>query len=250
MGHSSHKIRFYHSPESECGYFSTQYSRSLVVNPFDDPDANLYSSLVTKGFRRSGSMIYRADCAKCNCCIPVRLRASEFQMKRRFRRTLAKNSNIAIRVNEPILTDEYFNLYKRYVNILHTGGSMTDPCKDDFENFLVTQNWSNALFMEFRFEKELIAVAVTDIVSDGFSCVYTFYNPLERHRAPGQFAILRQIEMTCEYQLPYLYLGYWIEDSSKMSYKSDYQPLEYYFNEKWMNKNEFEQLASSVMRVI
>ncbi len=211
------------------------------MNPFDDPDPVLYKSLIKQGFRRSGNTIYRAYCTSCHRCIPVRLSVKDFLIKRRFRRTLIKNAGITLKVTQACLTDEYFSLYKRYVNTQHADGSMANPSKHDFINFLSTKSWPSAVFIEFRLDDRLVAVAVTDVIDDGFSCVYTFYDPNEKKRSLGQFDLLKQIQMTLDYQLSFLYLGYWIKESVKMVYKTDYQPLQYFFNGQWISKSELKE---------
>jgi len=119
---------------------------------------------------------------------------------------------------------------------------MANPTPEDFSDFLVITEWSSALFVEFRINKKLVSLAVTDTINDGLSSVYTFYDPTMRNRSLGQYAILQQIELAKKMSLQYLYLGYWISQSRKMSYKADYQPLEYYCDRQWILQ---EQLSNS-----
>ena len=118
---------------------------------------------------------------------------------------------------------------------------MENSSEKDFSNFLVS-HWLKSRFIELRHNEKLIAVAVTDTLADGLSAVYTFFDPEHRDRSPGNLAILVQIELAREQALPYLYLGYWIRDCNKMSYKSDYQPLQYFAEDTWMERGEFEEL--------
>ncbi len=252
MQQSKQTLTFYRSPTSECGYIPGQDSSSIVVNPFATPDPQNYSMLIQHGFRRSGKTIYRSDCINCQRCIPVRLIVDQFQPNRRFKRVLSKNQDVQIRLTKPAVNEEYFQLYYRYINSQHADGSMVNPDKEDFRGFLVVDDWQRARFMELRVNKRLIALAVNDIVTDGLSSVYTFYDPDDKKRSPGQFSILQQIKQTKDANLPFLYLGYWIHESRKMRYKADFQPLQYFFGNRWLIKSEFEKaiLNAGVMGVI
>ena len=229
MNHESDKLSLYKSGDSECGYLPGLSASSLFANPYDPPDPALYDHLIRFGFRRSGNLVYRPDCTACRRCISVRLRVCDFAPNRRFRRILKKNLSLQTFIAEADFNNDYFALYRLYLSTQHRGGSMDNPTPEDFKRFLLTR-WSETLFLEIRGQNnKLLAVAVTDVVEDGLSSVYTFYDPAEKARSPGQFSILQQIELTRQKALPYLYLGYWIADCRKMTYKADYQPLEYFY---------------------
>jgi arginine-tRNA-protein transferase len=129
--------------------------------------------------------------------------------------------------------DEYFDLYRRYINNRHNEGSMANPSKSDYHRFLIC-DWTDTLFFEYRLNRILIAVAVCDLTDSGLSAVYTFFDPDYIERSLGHFAILSQIDESRKRDLDYLYLGYWIRDCNKMSYKRRYKPLEAYLNEQWV----------------
>ncbi len=237
-------ISLYKSMDSVCSYLPDRQSASLFANPYDPPSQSLYNHLIQVGFRRSGDLIYRPDCELCCQCISVRLRVCEFVLRRRFRRILNKNRTMKTVVAEPKITDEYFDLYLRYLKHRHPGGSMEASGEEDFTSFLVSR-WNKSLFLEMRLNDRLIAVAVTDILMNGLSSVYTFFDPEESSRSPGYHAIVQQIELTRQNALPYLYLGYWIGDSPKMSYKADFQPLEYFYKNRWRLRGELESILSN-----
>jgi len=138
-----------------------------------------------------------------------------------------------VRITEPRLTEENYALYARYIEARHADGDMHPPSPEQFRSFLLCE-WSDTLFAEFRAEGELIAVAVTDQVSDGLSAIYTFYDPDQGARSPGVFAILWQIEYARIRDRGHLYLGYWIRQCQKMSYKTDYRPLEMFVGGRWI----------------
>ena len=129
-------------------------------------------------------------------------------------------------------SDEYFELYRDYLNARHADGEMADPEPDDFKQFLFS-DWSNTHFLEVRKDERLLAVAVTDVTPSGLSAVYTYFDPAESRRSLGNFCILQQIQQTRDMQLAHLYMGYWIKDCQKMSYKTNYQPMELLINDLW-----------------
>ena len=137
-------------------------------------------------------------------------------------------------------SDEHYNLYHRYINSRHLGGSMENPTRSDYHRFLIC-DWADTTFLEFRYQKKLLAVAVTDSTISGNSAVYTFFDPAEQQRSLGHYAILKQIEYTEHCALPYLYLGYWIEDCDKMKYKSRYKPAEGFINDSWIELSHSQQ---------
>lgn len=244
MNQSGESIDLYKSEENSCNYLDGEISASIFANPYSPPDWPLYTQLIQKGFRRSGEMIYRPDCTSCRQCISVRLKVSDFSANRRFRRTWNNNHDIKTEATKPQFTDEYFALYRHYLSIQHAGGDMENPTEKDFSSFLIT-DWTDTVFLESRLDGRLLSVAVTDIVLDGLSSVYTFYEPEERKRSLGNFSILCQIELCRQLNIPYLYLGYWISGCQKMAYKNDFSPLEYFYNNQWLDKPTFEQLTSA-----
>lgn len=240
-GKSQRRVSLYKSELTPCSYINGLQASSLYANPYDTPDQALYAHLIRFGFRRSGDLVYRPDCGRCRRCVPVRLKVCDFKPGRRFRRILRNNQDISIHTVRPALTDEYFRLYQRYLLSRHAGGSMENSSEQDFSNFLVS-HWLESHFIELRHEGTLMAIAVTDTLADGLSAVYTFFDPDHRYRSLGNLAILVQTELAREQALPYLYLGYWIRDCNKMSYKSDYQPLQYFAEDRWMEREEFTEM--------
>ena len=129
-------------------------------------------------------------------------------------------------------SDEYFDLYRRYLNSRHNDGSMADPAEEDFKQFLYTR-WSDTQFIEHRLDDKLVAVAVTDIVSDGLSAVYSFFDPEMIKHSLGTYCVLKQVDYAQQLGLEYVYLGYWIENHPKMHYKVNFRPLQIYRDEQW-----------------
>ena len=233
-------LDFYLTIEHPCSYFSERASRNIIPNPEYPMHANIYSQLIQNGFRRSGSGIYRPACKNCTDCHPSRLRIHDFKFTRQYKRCLKRNQDIQLELKPAEYTDEYFQLYERYLNTRHEDGGMSNPQKEDFTRFLYSE-WSDTSFLTMRLNDQLVGVAVIDHSSDGLSAVYTFFDPTLAQRSLGKFAILQQIKLCEELKHPYLYLGYWIPECKKMQYKADYQPLECFTPEQGWQEQTLPQ---------
>lgn len=227
------KVNFFASTPEPCSYLADRKSVSAFANPHMDMDMRTYNELIQHGFRRSGGYIYRPHCPHCQECISVRVPVRKHRFSRNEKRVIRRNSDIKINIMQGRFRDEHFDLYRRYIDSRHNDGSMANPSKSDYHRFLIC-DWTDTLFFEYRVDRVLIAVAVCDITDSGLSAVYTFFDPDHVERSPGHFAILNQIHESRARDLDYLYLGYWIRDCSKMSYKRRYKPLEAYIGEQWV----------------
>ncbi len=227
------KLNFFASAPEPCSYLEDRKSVSAFANPHMDMDMRTYNELIQHGFRRSGGYIYRPHCPHCQECISVRVPVRQHDFSRNEKRTIRRNTDLRISVSPGRYRDEHFDLYRRYINSRHNDGSMANPSKADYHRFLIC-DWTETLFFEYRLNRILIAVAVCDLTDSGLSAVYTFFDPDHAARSLGHFAILSQINETRVRDLDYLYLGYWIRDCGKMSYKRRYKPLEAYIGEQWV----------------
>lgn len=229
---NTRNLQLYITAESPCSYFDDRMSSNLVPDPELRLNMPIYNQLIQHGFRRSGKHCYRPHCHGCQSCVACRLAAEDFITSRSQRRCYKANQDLKLTAVSAGFTDEYFDLYTRYLNSRHTDGSMANPVEDDFKQFLYC-NWSDTHFLELRLNGVLIAVAVTDIVSDGLSAVYSFFEPTMESRSLGTYCILKQIDYTKELNLDYVYLGYWIENHKKMHYKNNFKPLQKYIDDQW-----------------
>jgi len=230
-------LDFYQDQPHACSYLEGRRARNIYPDPNKPASKELYSHLIQHGFRRSGDHIYRPFCPDCDACVPVRINLHEFKPNRSQRRCLQTNRDIQIKVRPAEFNFEHFELYSRYLAGRHHGGGMDNPTTDSYINFL-TSSWCDTAFIEFRLDHKLVAVAVTDFVKDGASAFYTFFDPALPKRGLGTFAILKQIELARNYDLSWLYLGYWIEESPKMRYKTKFSALEAYrSNWRKLDKN-------------
>jgi len=228
-------IRVFQTLEHPCGYYAERQARNLVIDPLARGLPQVYGTALERGFRRSGGHVYRPHCAGCRACVASRVPVAKFVPDRSQRRCLKRNADLVVRVAPAQRSDENFALYRRYLAARHPDGGMDDPGEDDFERFLACA-WSPTRFLELRAGDELLAVAVTDVLPQGLSAVYTFYAPEHAERSLGTCAILSQIEWARAQQLPHLYLGYWIEGHPKMDYKARFRPLERLRDGSWTSE--------------
>lgn len=225
-------LRLFHTAEHPCGYWPERPARDLVLDPGDPRLAESYARALAWGFRRSGDLVYRPHCHGCRACVPVRIPVADFVPNRSQRRCLARNADVQARILPADENAERFELYRRYLVGRHPGGGMDDHGKAEFAQFLVG-SWSQGRFLELRAGGRLLAVAVTDLVDDALSAVYTFYDPDEATRGLGTLAVLQQIAWARRDGYRHLYLGYWIQGHAKMDYKRNFQALEHFDGRSW-----------------
>lgn len=228
----SQNIHLYLTAEHPCGYLPGRLATSLVPDPNVPMTMPLYSRLIALGYRRSGSHAYRPHCSNCDACLPCRIPVADFQASRSQRRCLKRNAACRAEVVEAGFDHEHFELYSRYVNSRHAGGSMANPSEDDFSSFLYC-NWSDTAFLEIREQGRLLACAVFDRVEHGLSAVYSYFTPEEPGRSLGTLCVLKLIEHARRMQVDYLYLGYLILECDKMLYKKSYRPLQILRGTAW-----------------
>lgn len=225
------RVHLFLSPEHPCGYLQGRVARNAYIDPALPLTSTRYGWLLEQGFRRSGVHVYRPHCMGCTRCIPARIPVADFQPSRSQRRCQARNDDLQLRVTNR-LNDEHFALYRHYLRSRHADGGMEPDNRDAFEQFLQC-NWGEVQFWEFRTHTRLLAVAVVDRLPLALSAVYTFFDPDESRRSLGTQAVLQQIEVARQAELPHVYLGYWVPGSRKMEYKRDYQPLEVFSGGQW-----------------
>jgi arginyl-tRNA--protein-N-Asp/Glu arginylyltransferase len=212
-----------------CPYLPGRQERKLFTHLTGRRAASLHHLLSDNGFRRSQNLIYRPACDGCSACQSVRIVAQEFKPSARYRRILKANADVAVEVCQPRATAEQFALFKRYLDARHAGGGMTQMSFVDYE-YMVEDTPVQTVVVEYRLtshpQRPLVAVALTDVMPDGLSMVYSFYDPALDKRGLGTLLILDHIEQVKLAALTYVYLGYWVKDSPKKAYKGQFRPLE------------------------
>lgn len=224
----------YLSAPHECPYLPEEIATSLLLDPASPVSDALFGVAIESGFRRSGKTVYRPHCSACQACKSVKIDARNARFNRSQKRNLKRNQDIQTRFVEPAFNERHFQLYCRYQSWKHPGDSMDHGDRIKYEESLVSTPVQTAL-LEFYLGRDLVALSVVDFATHGLSAVYTFFEPALPQRSLGRYAVLTLVEMAREMGLSYVYLGYWIRDCSKMSYKSEYRPLLVYDNGGWID---------------
>ncbi|WP_426417705.1 arginyltransferase [Aestuariirhabdus sp. LZHN29] len=227
------ELRFYTTPSHDCSYLDERQATTLFLDPEVTVDHALYSQLSNFGFRRSGKHLYRPHCGDCNACIPIRIRADRATPTKSQKRILKRNAHLSCQRHPARYDESHYQLYQRYINSRHGDGDMAPPTPSQYESFL-TSSWEFCHLYEFHDGDTLVAVSVTDQLEDGLSAIYTFFDPDLAKSSLGSYCILKQLELCRQLNMPYLYLGYWIKQCKKMSYKGKYRPLELLLDNQWM----------------
>ena len=232
MNTMQNQIRLFETVEGECPYLEGKQNASVFIDPEYPIDDELFSLLSRSGFRRSGEMLYAPKCPSCQACVSVRIPVQQFQFSRSQRRIWNKNSDLSVTIEDVCFKPEHFELYLNYQRARHSDSSMCDDDPEKYQEF-IDSSFSRSKFVCFYHQERLIGISVVDQFKGGLSAVYTFFDPQESKRSLGTYSILYLIKLAQMKAIPYLYLGYWIEDSPKMAYKINFRPLEGYSNRRW-----------------
>ena len=243
--HSRDTPQFYLTAPSPCPYLPGRHERKVFTHLVGDKAADLNDLLTHGGFRRSQSIAYRPACDQCRACVSVRVIANEFRPSRNFRKVMARNADIIGEQRSAVPTSEQYSVFRAYLDSRHRHGGMADMTVLDYA-MMVEDSHVQTRLIEYRRVAdagasiagprggELLAVALTDVLKDGLSMVYSFYEPEPEHRSLGTFMILDHIARARRMGLAYVYLGYWVRGSRKMDYKGRFLPQERLAPEGWL----------------
>ena len=221
----------------KCPYLPGQFERKVFTHLVGENAPALHDLLAQGGFRRSQAIAYRPACESCAACISVRVLAQAFSPTRNMRKVIALNSDLDIFETQPFATSEQYALFRDYVEARHDDGGMADMSVLDYTK-MVEDTHTTTMMVEYRSGDQLLGCALTDIMCDGFSMVYSFYDSTQAHRSLGTFMILDHLARTKRQGFNHLYLGYWVEGSPKMDYKARFQPQERLSRQGWQRAYE------------
>ncbi len=241
--HSRDTPQFYLTAPSPCPYLEGQEERKVFTHLVGDRAGELNDLLTHGGFRRSQSIAYRPACEGCRACVSVRVVAADFAPSRNMRRIAERNSDIVGEMRDPAPTSEQYSVFRAYLDARHRDGGMADMTVLDYA-MMIEDSHVDTRLVEYRRRGpdsritgrgtgHMLAVALTDVLSDGLSMVYSFFDPDEADRSLGTFMILDHIERANRMGLPYVYLGYWVAGSRKMDYKGRFLPQERLMPSGW-----------------
>jgi len=228
------RIQFYVTTKYSCGYLLHRNAQSIVATPYKRIGANAYNDLIKKGFRRSGQYVYKPHCADCKSCIPIRINSHDFIPSRSQKRVIKKHNHLSMKILPLSFNEDHYELYVNYQKNRHKTSSESESDISDYNDFLAQSNVNSKIF-EFRDMNELKIVSIIDLVDDGISAVYTFFDVKDKSASYGTFSILKLIDYCKKNELTYLYLGYWINESRKMRYKINFKPYELMIDDSWQS---------------
>ena len=240
--HSRDTPQFYLTAPSPCPYLAGKEERKVFTHLVGDRAPGLNDLLTHGGFRRSQSIAYRPACETCRACVSVRVVVEDFVPSRSMRRVEQRNEDIAGEMRAAVPSSEQYSIFRAYLDSRHRDGGMADMTVLDYA-MMVEDSHVETRMVEYRLRSpqasarragQLIAVALTDVLNDGLSMVYSFFEPEYENRSLGTLMILDHIERARSMKLPYVYLGYWVRGSRKMDYKSRFLPQERLSSQGWV----------------
>ncbi|MEZ5887473.1 MAG: arginyltransferase [Paracoccaceae bacterium] len=231
--------QFYVTAPQPCPYLDGRYERKLFTALPGDNAVRLNDALSKQGFRRSQNVLYRPSCADCTACLSARIRVADFEPSRSQRRTIRKNSYLRREATSPWATEDQYALFRRYLDSRHSDGGMADMDIFEFAAMIEETPVKSRVIeyvappSELDGRRTLTAVCLTDVLDDGVSMVYSFYDPEKAGDSLGTYIILDHVEIARQAGLPYVYLGYWVPGSRKMGYKANFTAVEIYKSGRW-----------------
>ena len=242
--------QFYVTAPQPCPYLKGRMERKLFTALQGEYASKLNDALSKQGFRRSQNVLYRPSCAECSACLSARIRVADFVPSKSQRRIMRRNSHLLRESTSPWASEDQYDLFRKYLDSRHADGGMADM--DIFEfAAMVEETPIRSRVVEYapagqgRSKGELAAVCLTDVLDDGLSMVYSFYDPAHDRNSLGTYVILDHIRIARDAGLPYVYLGYWVPGSQKMSYKARFSSVEIYYQGAWQDLGDPDAYSAS-----
>ncbi|SNR60279.1 arginyltransferase [Puniceibacterium sediminis] len=235
--------QFYVTAPQPCPYLAGRMERKLFTALQGDQAEKLNDSLSKQGFRRSQNVLYRPSCSDCSACLSARINVAEFAPSKSQRRTISRNAHLKRHAASPWATEDQYSLFRRYLDHRHADGGMADMDVFEFAA-MIEETPIRSRVVEYADEAgKLTAVCLTDVLDDGLSMVYSFFEPDLPKQSLGSWMILDHVNIARETKLPYVYLGYWVPGSPKMGYKATFSGLEVYRHGRWQKMKGLEEYA-------
>ena len=225
--------QFYVTAPQPCPYLEGRMERKLFTSLSVEGAARLNDTLSKQGFRRSQNVLYRPSCADCAACLSARIDVAAFSPTKSQRRTSKRNADLRRRATSPWATEEQYELFRDYLEERHAEGGMADMDVFEFAAMIEETPIRSRVIEYVHPERGLTAAALTDVLDDGYSAVYSFFDPDRQTDSLGSYMILRLVALAAERGLDYVYLGFWVQESRKMAYKSRFTPLEAFVDNGW-----------------
>jgi leucyl-tRNA---protein transferase len=241
--------QFYVTAPQPCPYLAGRMERKLFTALQGEYAVKLNDSLSKQGFRRSQNVLYRPSCAECSACLSARIRVADFRPTKSQKRALRRNARLRREATSPWATEDQYALFRAYLDSRHAEGGMADM--DIFEfAAMIEETPIRSRVVEYSdgtgLDRSLAAVCLTDVLDDGLSMVYSFYDPDLAKDSLGTYVILDHVEIAREAGLPYVYLGYWVPGSPKMGYKAKFPALEVYVGGVWQDIGDPSRYSSAM----
>ncbi|ETX15583.1 arginyl-tRNA-protein transferase [Roseivivax halodurans JCM 10272] len=239
--------QFYVTAPQPCPYLPGRMERKLFTALQGDQAQRLNDSLSQQGFRRSQNVLYRPSCSDCAACLSARISVADFEPSKSQRRTIRRNAHLERRATSPWATEDQYALFRRYLDHRHADGGMADMDVFEFAA-MIEETPIRSRVVEYldRAQGDLTAVCLTDVLDDGLSMVYSFYEPDLPRQSLGTWMILDHVDIAREAGLPYVYLGYWVPGSPKMGYKANFTGLEIFRGGQWVRKTPRDDYSAEM----
>ena len=241
--------QFYVTAPQPCPYLAGRMERKLFTALQGEYAVKLNDSLSKQGFRRSQNVLYRPSCAECSACLSARIRGADFSPTKSQKRIIRRNARLRREATSPWATEDQYALFRAYLDSRHADGGMADMDRFEFAA-MIEETPIRSRVVEYSAgdgaERSLVAVCLTDVLDDGLSMVYSFYDPDLAQNSLGTYVILEHVEIAREAGLPYVYLGYWVPGSPKMGYKANFPALEVYVGGAWQNIGDASRYSSAM----